>query len=147
MGVGISGWGYEGQQVEDLVAAARAANAQWIVDVRLTPISRKRGFSKTALSNALSVAGLNYLHLPELGNPRDNRAAFADINGLEGRAARQRFEDEVLANPDATAALARVADLGLTEGVVLVCFEADARCCHRTEVANAAAKAQFVDAR
>jgi uncharacterized protein (DUF488 family) len=147
MGVGIAGWGYEGHQVEDLVAAARAANTQWIVDVRLSPVSRKRGFSKKGLSQALAEAGLKYLHLPALGNPRDNRAAFADTSGATGAAARQRFKEEVLAAPDAQDALAQVAELGLTEGVMLVCFEADPRCCHRTEVARAAAAAQFASAR
>ncbi|MDR1430587.1 MAG: DUF488 domain-containing protein, partial [Propionibacteriaceae bacterium] len=47
-----------------------------LVDVRQTPISRKRGLSKTALGAALSEAGIDYIHLRELGNPRDNRDGY-----------------------------------------------------------------------
>ncbi|MFE2500029.1 DUF488 family protein [Streptomyces scopuliridis] len=45
-----------------------------VADVRLTPISRKPGFSKTRLPHALDEAGITYTHLRALGNPKDNRA-------------------------------------------------------------------------
>ncbi|NYI42613.1 DUF488 domain-containing protein [Demequina lutea] len=137
MGSGITGWGYEGRTVADLVEFARAMGAAWIVDVRLNPISRKAGFSKRALAQAVADAGLDYLHLPALGNPRDNRAAFADASGPQGAAARARYTSEVLATDAAAEALNQVRALGAHDGVVLVCFEADGRCCHRTEVLHA----------
>ena len=40
------------------------------------------------------------------------------------------------AEPDAEA-LSQVRALGAHDGVLLVCFEADGRCCHRTEVLHA----------
>ena len=40
-----------------------------LVDVRLTPISRKPGLSKTALGRELAAVGMVYEHRRELGNP------------------------------------------------------------------------------
>lgn len=134
MSSGITGWGYEGRTVADLVDFARASGAYWIVDVRLNPISRKPGFSKRALAAALSDAGLHYLHLPELGNPKDNRAGFADTEGVVGTTARERYRTEVLGTELAVAALDHLAALGATDGAILLCFEADAGACHRAEV-------------
>ncbi len=137
LGSGITGWGYEGRTVADLVEFTRAMGAEWIVDVRLTPLSRKPGFSKRSLAAALTEAGIQYLHLPALGNPRDNRAGFADANGPRGEAARAHYVSEVLTTDAAAEALDQVRALGANDGVVLVCFEADGRCCHRTEVLHA----------
>ena len=137
MGSGIAGWGYEGRTVADLVAFTHASAAGWVVDVRLNPLSRKPGFSKRALAAALTEQGLNYLHLPELGNPKDNRAGFADVDGVAGDEARERYRTEVLATDSAVAALARLMELGARDGAVLLCFEAEAGQCHRSEVQRA----------
>lgn len=137
MSTGMSGWGYEGRTLPDLVEFAHATGARWIVDVRLNPISRKAGFSKRALSQAIADAGLTYLHLLALGNPKDNRAGFADVEGEVGDVARARYGREVLETDAAAAALERVRELAAQDGVVLLCFEADGRCCHRTEVLHA----------
>lgn len=137
MGNGITGWGYEGRTVADLVAFARAMGAEWVVDVRLNPISRKPGFSKKALTAALAAEGLQYLHLPALGNPKDNRAGFADATGADGRHARERYRSEVIDTERAAAALEHLRTLETNGGAVLLCFEADARTCHRAEVERA----------
>jgi uncharacterized protein (DUF488 family) len=137
MGSGITGWGYEGRTVADLVEFSRAMGTKWVVDVRLNPLSRKPGFSKRALAEALAEEGLHYLHLPELGNPKDNRADFADAAGAAGSRARERYRAEVLSTESATAALDRLAELGANGGAVLLCFEAEGRHCHRAEVQRA----------
>ena len=38
-----------------------------MIDVRKNPISRKKGFSKTKLSEQLKEHGIKYFHLPNLG--------------------------------------------------------------------------------
>jgi uncharacterized protein (DUF488 family) len=52
------------------------ADVRVLVDVRLTPLSRKPGLSKTKLSEALAAVGIKYVHHRALGNRRDNRAGF-----------------------------------------------------------------------
>src|SRR5258707_759886 len=73
---GLVGVGYEGRTVDELVAHLVAVGVSRLIDVRLTPISRKRGLSKTALGAALADVGIEYEHRRELGNPKTNRAGF-----------------------------------------------------------------------
>ncbi|HEX8508590.1 MAG TPA: DUF488 domain-containing protein [Propionibacteriaceae bacterium] len=65
--------GYEGRDVEGLVASLTQQRVAVLVDVRLTPLSRKPGLSKKRLASTLAEHGIDYLHLPALGNPKDNR--------------------------------------------------------------------------
>ena len=73
---GVATVGYERRTVDELITALTEAAVEVLVDVRLTPLSRKPGLSKKRLAVLLQAAGIDYLHLPHLGNPRDNRDAF-----------------------------------------------------------------------
>lgn len=118
--------GYEGKTVDDLVAQLVEQGVRVLVDVRLTPLSRKPGLSKTKLSEALAAADIGYVHHRALGNPKDNRAGFR-AGEPESRA---RYRD-VLETAAAADALAHVTEL-LDGGVVaLLCFEQDHSECHR----------------
>ncbi|MCX8556204.1 MULTISPECIES: DUF488 domain-containing protein [Mycobacteriaceae] len=118
--------GYEGKTVDDLVARLLEQDVQVLVDVRLTPLSRKPGLSKTKLSEALAAVGIGYVHHRALGNPKNNRAGFR-AGEPESRA---RYRD-ILDTAEATNALAHVSEL-LDGGVVaLLCFEHDHAECHR----------------
>lgn len=134
---GVTGWGYEGRSVDDLVKDALREGIVTVVDVRLNPISRKRGLSKTALAASLAAAGVEYVHLRALGNPKDNRAGFADTSTAEGQDARHRFQAEVLATLDAQNALHTIEQLQRRGPVLLLCFEATERCCHRALILDA----------
>lgn len=138
---GLHGWGYEGRTVEDLLDYVRETSAHTVVDVRLNPVSRKRGFSKRALTEQVESAGIGYLHLRALGNPVDNRAGFADPQSDAASAAYDRFNQEVMQTPEAAEAIDRIGSLLEMGPVVLVCFEADGRCCHRRLIIEALAKA------
>ncbi|MEE6273318.1 DUF488 domain-containing protein [Georgenia sp. MJ206] len=100
-------------------------------------MSRKPGFSKRRLSDALSEADISYVHLPALGNPRDNRAGFADTGGTAGREARKRFAAEILAEPKGKEAIGSVVRLADSSAVILLCYEAEEQCCHRSLVLEA----------
>jgi uncharacterized protein (DUF488 family) len=129
---GVVGVGYEGQDLDSFLAGLTAAGVGVLVDVRLTPISRKRGFSKRALAEAVSNAGMEYRHLPVLGNPKPNRGGFAGT-AAELAAARGRYS-RLLADPVATAALDELAQLAGQQVVAIMCFEADEQRCHRQVV-------------
>jgi uncharacterized protein (DUF488 family) len=123
--------GYEGRSAAELVSALAEAEVQVLADVRLTPSSRKPGLSKRGLAAALAGAGIAYLHLPDLGNPRDNRQPFRRGDP----ASRARFR-ELLAAPPAQAALAELESRLQEERVALLCFERDAGSCHRLLVSD-----------
>lgn len=121
--------GYEGKTVDDLVARLLAQAVCVLVDVRLTPLSRKPGLSKTKLAAALHAAGIQYVHHRALGNPKDNRAGLRA--GEQESLVRYR---KVLDTAEASNALNHVCEL-LDGGVVaLLCFEEDHAECHRKVV-------------
>lgn len=127
------GWGYQGHSPDQLREVLSAWRATALVDVRLNPVSRRPGFSRKALGALCQLAGVQYVHLPKLGNPRDNREGFA-ATGEARRAAHARYTDEVLVSGDARAALRRLAELATDGLIVVLCFEADESCCHRSLV-------------
>lgn len=132
----VIGIGYEGLDAEGLLGRLHLRGVRTVVDVRLNAISRKRGLSKSRLSEMLRSAGITYEHLPALGNPRDNRDAFADQLGDAGRAARTRF-DAALSSAPAEAALDLILERAADGVVALLCFEQDERVCHRELILRA----------
>src|ERR1051326_13124 len=65
--------GYAGHTLESFIQALQAKHISVVLDIRMTPISRKKGFSKTALSQAIEAAGIHYQHLRTLGSPKELR--------------------------------------------------------------------------
>ncbi|MGQ2914053.1 DUF488 domain-containing protein [Microbacterium aurantiacum] len=132
------GIGYEGLNVDQLVERLLAKGIEVLVDIRLTPLSRKPGFSKRALSEALSAAGIRYVHDRRLGNPKDNRAAYADAASDAGATARARYR-ELITSGDGADAVRDLAALSEEHTVAVLCFEADQAHCHREQVIAAVA--------
>jgi uncharacterized protein (DUF488 family) len=125
----VVGVGYEGLTSEEFLRELQSLGVDVLVDVRLTPISRKRGFSKRALAAAVETVGVRYEHLPALGNPKNNRAGFAG-DSAELTDARAQYSAR-LGSPDAATAIAKILDLKDEGRVALLCFEADQQRCHR----------------
>lgn len=129
---GAVGVGYEGQEIQEFVKDLVRRGVTRLVDVRLTPISRKRGFSKSALRDALAEAGIVYDHRRELGNLKVNRAGFAG-DEEELRAAKARYS-AALDTEVAQTSLDELGRLAAAECIAVLCFEADQRRCHRDVV-------------
>lgn len=136
----LVGWGYEGKTIDDLIEAATLLQAHAVVDIRLNAISRKKGFSKSQLHEALEASGLRYVHLRSLGNPKNNRAGFAQPDTAEGKRAHSRYEREVLDTPAGEHALHELSDLARDGIVIVLCFESNNSQCHRHLVIEAATK-------
>ena len=124
--------GYEGREVDDLVSHLLRESVDVLVDVRLTPISRKPGLSKRRLTEALASVGVSYVHFRELGNPKENREGFRAGDQL----AFQKYRD-LLQEDGAKRALTHVSELLDNEVVALLCFEREHEQCHRGLVAEA----------
>lgn len=125
--------GYEGLTLDAFISKLRIRGIRTLVDVRLNAISRKRGFSKRALAEALGEADIRYVHLPALGNQRDNRAGYGELESDLANEVRDRFRQE-LQSTAAVVALQEVANLAQAGEVVLFCYEQDERHCHREQV-------------
>lgn len=125
--------GYEGMTLDGLVERLSSSGVTTLVDVRLTPSSRRPGFSKKALSAALESAGISYVHEKELGNPADNRDSFRVGDGSAGRK-RMRA---ILSN-GAGVALERVVDLASEGTIAVLCVEREHNRCHRAVITQMA---------
>ncbi|MFJ8581338.1 DUF488 family protein [Micromonospora sp. NPDC093277] len=134
---GILGVGYEGRSIDEFVAGLVDVGVRRLIDVRMTPISRKRGFSKSALSQALAAQGIAYEHRRELGNPKENRPGFGG-SPEELRSARAVYASR-LHRADSLAVLDALAETAQRELIALLCFEADESRCHRQVVMDALA--------
>ena len=130
MTYGIVSAGYEGRTIDEFITALEALGVQTVADVRLNATSRKAGFSKNRLRNALAAAGIDYRHMRELGNAKDNREPFWTGRVEEGR----RVFRAALRTPAAEASLSELGDLAADHVVAVLCFEADPEHCHRQVV-------------
>src|SRR5260221_8535246 len=69
-------FGYEGLDLNTFIDRLKEAGVRQVVDVREHPLSRKKGFSKNALSAVLLAHGIEYLSMTALGCPRAIRQRF-----------------------------------------------------------------------
>ena len=124
--------GYEGADLEDFLQTLSACGITQLIDVREVPISRKRGFSKRALSEALAARGIVYLHLRDLGDPKPGREAArrGDFDAF------RRIYGRHLRRCEAKAALALAGSRAAARTSCLLCFERDHANCHRSIVAR-----------
>jgi uncharacterized protein (DUF488 family) len=127
--------GYEGRSLDELIADLAGAGVELVVDVREVPRSRRRGFSKTALSQALGDAGIEYRHVRALGNPKPNRERYW-AGDIEGGAAVYRRHLE----GDARSALLELAGGLDHQRTCLLCLERNHAECHRDLIVAALLK-------
>ena len=128
--------GYEASSPADFDQALADAGVEVVVDVRAVALSRRAGFSKTALSARLKAQGLEYLHLRGLGDPKEGREA-ARAGDYD------RFVAVFSAHMQTSVAQADLSQLVLlaqTQRVALLCYEADPTACHRSIVARELAR-------
>jgi uncharacterized protein (DUF488 family) len=128
----ISTIGYEGSTIDDFITALRHASIDVLVDVRDLPLSRKKGFSKNQLSEALAAAGIEYVHLRGLGDPKAGRKAARAGKYREFRRIFHRHMETDAALRDINVA----AELVSARRACLMCFECNHAQCHRSIVAE-----------
>lgn len=122
--------GYESAPQAKVIDTLKAAGVEVLIDVRAVAASRRAGFSKGLLSSSLEGAGIAYVHLRELGTPKEGRMA-----ARRGKTAEMR---EIfvahMAEPAAQLQLAQAIEIAKGRKAALLCYEADHRGCHRSIV-------------
>jgi len=132
MSKAIATIGYEGAPLGEVLGRLNDAGVELLIDVRAVAASRRAGFSKTILGNSLNEVGIGYLHLRDLGTPKDGRVAARAGRTEDMR----RIFNAHLQTDTAQAALEQAVSASLKKRVCLLCFEQDWRCCHRAIVAD-----------
>lgn len=123
--------GYEGLNIDDFMSLLVKNGIETVVDIRELPLSRKPGFSKKALANALNLSGLDYVHMVKLGCPKPVRDGYrADGDWKRYTAG---FLKHLKTQQDA---IDDLVELAQSSTCALLCFEADFNFCHRSMVAQ-----------
>lgn len=123
--------GYQGETIGTFIERLIEAKIDLLIDVRTYAWSRKRGFSKKSLQGALQEVNIEYVHLPELGMPRDLlklRPALDDntpiLDAYEARLTQcELYISELL-------------QIASGRRCCLMCMEADEKQCHRSRLAR-----------
>lgn len=124
--------GYERSSLSDFVATLQLAGVHVLADIRDRAQSRRPGFSKSALTEALCKANINYIHLKELGDPKEGREAARRGDFGEFR----RVFSGVMESDQAKSAVLQIAELLKESNVCLMCYERDEKTCHRKIVSD-----------
>tara|TARA_B100000378_G_C18015770_1_gene402426 strand:+ start:482 stop:970 length:489 start_codon:yes stop_codon:yes gene_type:complete len=124
--------GYEGASVVDFIATLKRAGVSLLLDVRQLPQSRRPGFSKRVLSEALKEVGISYRHVRQLGDPKPGRDAARRGDMAEFRL----IFNAHLKSDEAQIAIQEAAIVTREETVALMCYERAPKDCHRSIVAE-----------
>jgi hypothetical protein len=123
--------GYEGLTIDAYLNKLIVNNIKVVVDVRRIPNSMKYGFSKSKLQSYVNKAGMDYIHIPELGIPTNMRQNLDSADAYD--ALFRHYENEIL--PKQTIALEIIiTEIEKHKRVALTCLEANHRMCHRHKV-------------
>ena len=124
--------GYEGEPQAAVIDRLKAAGVKVLADVRAVAASRRAGFSKTVLGSSLAEAGIEYVHLRDLGTPKAGRDAARKGHIDEMR---EIFADH-MQEPPSQLAFERLREIARDRPTALLCFEADHAGCQRAILAE-----------
>lgn len=128
----LSTIGYEGADARDFVRTLKQAGVEVLVDVRDRAQSRRKGFSKSALREMLNLAGIEYVHLKELGDPKEGRQAARSGDYPKFR----KIYNQVLRSSAALEAIDSIKNIMQKQHACMLCYERDPSTCHRKLIAD-----------
>ncbi|WP_419927250.1 DUF488 family protein [Candidatus Poriferisocius sp.] len=122
--------GYESRRSEEVMDQLARSGVVCLLDVRLRPLSRKPGLSKTVFAESCNLLGIEYIHDKRLGTPPEMLKAVRENGGYEDW---DEYRQYLEAQTDALDSALGIVDLGPT---ALMCFELNPDECHRSVVAE-----------
>jgi len=123
--------GYEGLDIDVFLSQLKQNKIEYLIDVREKALSRKKGFSKTKLSESLLAENIIYLHYPDLGSPSELRKKLhtqGDFSSFFKAYSRHLDQQQ---QP-----LLEILEITKTANCCLLCFEKDHEKCHRKIIAQ-----------
>lgn len=128
--------GYQQKTVDGFLAGLLTRGIERIIDVRANPVSRNYGFAGRTLSALAEKIDILYRHFPQLGVPSEQRKDLATTKQYDELF--ERYSNSVL--PREPGAIADIAGLMTKMPSTLLCYEAEAKLCHRSRLADAVSK-------
>lgn len=132
--------GYTGFSIEEFLEKLAENGVESLVDIREIPISRKPGFSKSALRRKLEAAGIAYHHFRLLGSPRQLRHELWETGDYKTFFSNVRKH---IASTDAERQIEEVIRIARHASACLMCCCPDSDHCHRKCVIEAISKRTF----
>lgn len=123
--------GYEGRDLKEFALRLKDFDIQTLVDVRDIPFSRKIGFSKTPLSQYLQEFGIEYIHIKQLGSPKDLRDKVKADGNYEDFY--KEYSNHIQAQQGSIETLYQIVVRTLA---CIMCYERNPYNCHRLVVAE-----------
>jgi uncharacterized protein (DUF488 family) len=120
--------GYTGRKTEEIISTLVTSGVRTLVDVRQIPVSMYRpDLSKSNFRRLVEAGGMNYIHMPELGVPRDIRAKAIETGS---RDVIWDWYDEHVVEQHLKMNLHRFLN-SVEHPIALMCVEIDPQECHR----------------
>lgn len=120
--------GYTGRKTDALLDSLAAAGVRTLIDIRQNPVSMYRpDLSKTNFERILAERSIFYVHMPELGVPRDIRAKAISTGS---RDVIWQWYEEFVVQPYIGQNLHHFLN-SAEHPVALMCVETDPTECHR----------------
>lgn len=123
--------GYEGREIDEFIHRLKSFNITRLIDVREIPLSRKKGFSKSALREKLETENIEYLHFKSLGSPSNIRLKLKTDGDYSYFF--KAYSKYLSRNMDAITEIHNYIASGTN---CLMCFERHPNKCHRLAVVN-----------
>ena len=128
--------GHSNHPLEVFISMLRESSIETVADVRRFPGSRRHTqFQRENLEPALSKAGIQYRHFPDLGGRRSKRAPDSPNRGWR-IGAFNAYADHMLTE-EFRVALAELEQLAARRKTAMMCAEAVPWRCHRRLIADA----------
>lgn len=120
--------GYSGRKTPEMLESLISSGVRTLVDIRQNPVSMYRPeLSKKNLQGTLTDMGIQYVHLPELGVPRDVRGKAIETGSRDVIWA--WYDENVI--PDFAGSNLHMFMNAFEHPVALMCTELDPHECHR----------------
>lgn len=120
--------GYSGRKTPELLEALMSSGVRTLVDIRQNPVSMYRPeLSKKNLQETLTEIGIQYVHLPQLGVPRDVRGKAIETGSRDVIWA--WYDENVV--PEFAGRNLHTFLNAFEHPVALMCTELDPHECHR----------------
>ena len=124
--------GYEGINQKQFISRLCNHNINVVADVRNLPLSRKKGFSKTALSMLLGKNHIEYINFRDLGAPKELRSFLLETKDYHTFF--KQYKKVISNNMNDIDEILNTINRG--KKVALLCYEKNPEACHRSVVAN-----------
>lgn len=123
--------GYEGREIGEFIDRLKQFNISRLIDVREIPLSRKPGFSKSALREKLEDENIKYVHIKALGSPSPIRNKLK--SDLDYDCFFKAYREYLSRNMEVIKEVHQFIFDGMN---CIMCFERFPDKCHRSAVAD-----------